>query len=292
MPGDTGRKLNRLIGAVFGLALVLSASPAPAVIVELVSGQRIEGVLREASAARVQIDVGGQLVVFEAGDVRAIYFTPPFSPPVTPAETSPPSPQAAPAPEPRPADAAEVLGVLKALRAAVDAGMSAPEYPPRVSEARATVDRYLATVADTPPPGSEALSEAMHYYQIAEFAWRNHSVTSRTVWLQKDDALARCPSYVEFAVEMDARGESYYTERTRSFAADLRRRAHGALVLRRQPDRGSGQGLPESRALEGRDHQGWQEVGPARRALQEGPGARGLPGILRRCATTRCRSTA
>jgi len=199
--------LNRVIGAFLGLVLLLTASPASAVIVELMSGQRIEGVLREASGTRVQIEVGGQLLVFEAGDVRAIYFNTP--------ETRP-SPQAAPAPEPRPADAAEVLGVLKALRAAVDAGMSAPEYPPRVSEARATVDRYLASVADTPPPGSEALSEAMHYFQIAEFAWRNHSVASGTVWLQKDDALARCPSYVDFAVEMDARGESYYTERTRS----------------------------------------------------------------------------
>src|SRR5262249_34473090 len=55
------------------------------------------------------------------------------------------------------------------------------------------------------------------YYEIADFAWRNHSVTFNTVWLQKDDALARCEAYREFAEQMQAKGDPFYSERTRTF---------------------------------------------------------------------------
>ncbi len=199
-----------LAAAILVLALLLSPLPASAVVVELTNGQRIEGVLREASALRILLEAGGQVLVFEAGDVRAIYFNTAEAPPST-------RPPASRPPVSRPPDAAQALEVVKALRATVEGGTSPPEYGPRVQEARAVIDRYLASSPLEPPPGGRALGEAMRYYQLAEFAWRNKSVASSIVWLQKDEALARCPGYRDFAGEMRAKGEPHYSERTRSF---------------------------------------------------------------------------
>jgi hypothetical protein len=49
-----------------------------------------------------------------------------------------------------------------------------------------------------------------------DFAWRNHSAVSDRVWLKRDDALDRCPRFQDFVGEMRAKGESHYSERTRS----------------------------------------------------------------------------
>jgi len=201
---------SAVIGALLVLVLLAPAASAAAVVVELTNGQRIEGVLRQASSARVLVEAGGELLIFETADVRAIYFTAP--------DAAPAPPPAAAAPDARPAEPVlDPLEAVKALRAAVAAGTTAREYSPRVGEARAAVDRYLASAPGDSPPGADALTDAMRYYEMADFAWRNHSVTFSTVWLQKDDALARCEAYREFAEQMQAQGDSFYSERTRTF---------------------------------------------------------------------------
>jgi hypothetical protein len=208
----SGTLARRLAVPALCLASLLLAPPASAVVVELTDGQRIEGELRQASAARVLLDAGGQLLVFEADEVRAIYFS----------EAEPPPPPVRPSarltrPEHRPPDPVQALSAVKALRAAIESGTSRPDYSPRVRRARAVVDRYLASSPEAPPPGAMALGEAMRLYQLAEFAWNNRGVASSIVWLQKDDALERCPGYGDFVEEMQAKGERHYSERTRSF---------------------------------------------------------------------------
>ena len=106
---------------------------------------------------------------------------------------------------------------MKSLRASVDTGTSPLEYGPQVGRARAAVERYFASMPGAIPPGGEALREAVRYYQIAEFAWRNHSIASDTVWLQRDDSLDRCSRYRDFAEDMQTKGEAYYSERTRMY---------------------------------------------------------------------------
>jgi len=186
--------------------LLVMAPPAAADVIELRSGQRIEGTLRQASPAGVVLEVGGQSRTFEANDVRAIYFT-----------ATAPRPAAAPAgPATAPAGA-DTWSSLKALRAAAAGGASPPDYGARAGEIRAAVERYLASLPNTAAPGVEALREAMHYYQLADFAWRNHSAVSDRVWLKQDEALDRCHGYQDFVQAMRAKGESHYSERTRTF---------------------------------------------------------------------------
>jgi hypothetical protein len=223
----SGSLARRLGVALLCLSLALPALPAWAVVVELVNGQRIEGVLRQASSARVLVESGGQVLAFEAAEVRAIHFNEarPAPAPAPPA-ASPRAEDRAPEPgppatspradEPAP-DPAQVLAAVKALHSAVDRGTSRRAYSPRVRRARAVVDRYLASSPDAPPPGGVALGEAMRFYQLAEFAWNNRGVASSIVWLQKDDALARCPGYRDFVEDMQAKGEPHYSDRTRSF---------------------------------------------------------------------------
>src|SRR5262245_11187093 len=209
----TQRVARRLVAGVLGLALWLGAIPARAVVVELKNGQRVEGALRQASAARVILETNGQVLVFETRDIQAIYFaTPPPAPPATPAAIPAPVSPRSPSPI-----EVYVLEVVKALRATVAAGITSREYGPAVGEARVAVDRYLASSPFGLPPGGEALRDAVRYYQMAEFAWRNHSIASHTVWLQREDLLDRCHGYQDFVEAMQAKGESHYSERTRNF---------------------------------------------------------------------------
>jgi hypothetical protein len=106
---------------------------------------------------------------------------------------------------------------MKALRASVAGGTSAREFSPRVGEAGAVVERYLASAPGGQPTGGPALRDAVRYYQIAEFAWRNHSAASSTVWVKRDDMLDHCPPYREFVQAMQAKGEAYYSERTQRY---------------------------------------------------------------------------
>jgi hypothetical protein len=199
--------LRTLVATLLTLALLLVTLPAAAVVVELKSGRRLEGELRDASAARVTLEAGGEVLVLEANEVRAIYFTTAGSAPA-PAAATPPRPLL---------PGADALEAVKALRASVAGGTSAREFSPRVVEARAAVDRYLATLPGAVPPGGAALRDAITYYQVSEFAWRNHSVASHTVWLRRDDVLERCQPYREFVEAMQAKGESHYSERTSRF---------------------------------------------------------------------------
>jgi hypothetical protein len=59
----------------------------------------------------------------------------------------------------------------------------------------------------------------MRYYVLAEWAWNNQGMASRTVWLRKDDVLARCSAYQDFAREMQGKGEAYYAERMKTYLA-------------------------------------------------------------------------
>jgi len=191
-----------------GLALALSATvlPVEAVVLELVTGRRIEGTLREATASRVAIDTGGQVTVFEADEVRAIYFT-------SAAATNPTSPSAVITPR----AGADALQAMLALRAALASGTSSREFTPRVGEASAVVERYLASAPGAAPVAGPALHDALRYYQASEFAWRNHSTASRTVWVKRDDALDRCVPYRAFVQAMQAMGEAHYSERTQKY---------------------------------------------------------------------------
>jgi hypothetical protein len=205
--------LGRLTVVVLLPILVLGLRPASADVVELKGGERVEGAFKEATPAGVVIEVGGQSIRFDAANVRAIYFGAPGPPPPPP--DAPPASAAAPALPPPATPAAGALQIVQTLRSTVAAGTTLREYETRLNGTGPLMDLYLAGVQ--PAAGADALRDAMRYYVLAEWAWSNQGIVSRTVWLRKDDALARCPAYQEFARAMQAKGEAYYAERTRNY---------------------------------------------------------------------------
>jgi len=220
--------------ALAAVWLLLWRGAVSAEVVEFVGGDRVEGTLKEATPAAVIVEVAGQSIRFETGKVRAIYFRSPVPTPspgtTTPAPTQAPaatapaqSPVAAPAAPPAPpatsaapsTSAAPALSLLQSLRSAVANGIGLREYEAQVSYLTPLVTLYVA--ASPPPPGAEAIRDAMRYYVLAESAWENQGILSRTVWLKRDEALARCAAYESFAREMQDKGEAYYAERMRSY---------------------------------------------------------------------------
>ena len=145
--------------AAFGLALFVSG-PALADVVELKTGQRVEGTLKQADQTSVSVEVGGQVVTFKAEQVRAVYYG------------------AAPAIEPPAAlkPGARALAALRALKSVAEAGTVYRDYVSRVADAKVEVDRDSVTSSEL----NAALGGAMNYYILARNVWQQQ-VSSRTV---------------------------------------------------------------------------------------------------------------
>jgi hypothetical protein len=205
------RPVRHLIAALISVLPVLWVHSTSADVVELMVGERVEGVLKEATPAGVVIDVAGQSVRFEVSKVRAIHFGSPGPPPPAPG-SSPPASVSPPKP---PSPAEGVLQLIQSLRSAVAGGTTLREYEGRVNDTAPLVELYLAGLP--PDAGTAAVRDAMRYYLLAEWAWSNQGTATRTVWLRKDDALGRCPGYQDFASEMRGKGEAFYAERMRSY---------------------------------------------------------------------------
>ena len=202
---------GRLAVALISVLPFLWLRVASADVLELSGGERVEGALKEATPAGVVIDVAGQSIRFDVSKVRAIYFGSPGPPPPPPG-SSPPTPSSAPK---SPSSAEGALQLILSLRSAVAGGTTLREYEGRVNDAAPLVELYLAGLP--PGTGAAAIRDAMRYYLLAEWAWSNQGTASRTVWLRKDDALARCPGYQDYAREMREKGEAFYAERLRSY---------------------------------------------------------------------------
>lgn len=205
--------IGRLIIMLAMLVCATWPRSASADVVELRGGDRVEGTLKVASPEGVVIEVAGQSIRFDAVKVRAIYFGVVGQPAAPPEAPPPPAPPLAPPPPSAPPGAG-ALQLMQSLRATVAAGTTLREYEMRLNGTAPVLELYLAGL---PPAGADAIRDAIRYYLLAESAWSNQGITSRTVWLKRDDALERCPTYQEFATAMRAKGEAYYAERTKSY---------------------------------------------------------------------------
>ena len=109
-----------LVVAVAALALAFAD------VVELKTGQRIEGTLKQATPASVSIEVGGQVVTFSGEEVRAIYYGS--------ASNAKPSSGSA---------SAEAVMALKTRQSVASGNPTYGDYAPRVTDAKIVADRYL-----------------------------------------------------------------------------------------------------------------------------------------------------
>lgn len=156
------------------LLAVCCARSASADVVELRSGERVEGRFKGADDAAVRIEVDGRLVTFPPAAVRAIYYGPP------------PASRAEPI-----AERHDALGALAAVRSIARPGVAYQDYAPRVAEARRLVESYLRK-EDGAPALKGAIAESLHYYALAGTAWSAGLGRGNYAAVGTDPALARC----------------------------------------------------------------------------------------------------
>ena len=175
--------MSRLLGLVL-VALFIS-NPAHADVIELKTGQRVEGTLKQATSASVSVEVGGQTITFEGDKVRAIYFG------------------VAPSRQPQTASQ-EGLMALRSLTAATRVGLSYREYSRRVLDAKPSVDRFVASLGDA--AAKTAATQAMALHVLASRAWYARIAKDRYDEVANDPALSACEpakKIVEAAAKKD-----------------------------------------------------------------------------------------
>ena len=142
-----------VIAALLAVSL-MSVPPVSADVIELRTGERVEGTFKGADDSAVRIEIDDRLVTFAPSQVRAIYFG---------SAPSVPAPSAL-----QERDAA--IGALEGLRSVARTGLTYPEYAPRVSEVQIVVNQYLRK-EDGAPAIRGAIADSFHFYALAGAAW-------------------------------------------------------------------------------------------------------------------------
>jgi hypothetical protein len=124
-------------------------------VVELKTGERLEGTFKQATSAGVIIEVGGQSINMPLVKVKAIYFGSAKATAVSPKGTS----------------SAEVMDALKALRSITHSALAFQDYAPRVLDCKIKVDKYLSTSGNGTRELRTAIRLAMREYELASQAW-------------------------------------------------------------------------------------------------------------------------
>ena len=172
------------------MLFILSIGASWADVVELRTGERVEGTFKQATPAGVMIEVGGQTLTFEQERVRAIYFG---SAPSVQGQTS---------------AMADALAALKELQSVVSGGVNYRDYGRRVGDAKIRVDRYLQGPDQEDALVKKAIADAMRFYASAALAWSarisNDYLDSRRVG--NDPSVKDCPHMATVVNEiMEAR---------------------------------------------------------------------------------------
>jgi hypothetical protein len=152
-------------------------------VIELKTGQRIEGALKQATAAGAVIEVAGQSITIPLEKLKTIYFGAVPSATVT-----------------GPAPFQEALDALKALKSVTNSGITYHDYSQRVLDARVKVDRYLSTLAqERKEPGDRAIRVAMLEYEMASQVWltKTDPPANASLWrpigiTMQDPDVAKC----------------------------------------------------------------------------------------------------
>jgi hypothetical protein len=127
------------------------------VVLELISGERVDGMLQGATTSEVRISVAGQLLTMPIATVRVVYMG------------DAPKQSASAAQSSEQIKAVECLTLLQGLDSVVTSGINYVQYSQRMLDAKVKVDQYLAEAKDQAL--RKAIGEAMQYYEWAANAW-------------------------------------------------------------------------------------------------------------------------
>src|ERR1035437_1006128 len=147
------RRVLRIVALALSSAAIFSSASAVADVVELKTGQRVEGVFKEATTRGVSVEVGGQIITFAPDKVRAIYFGP------------------APTIVVQPSLRDDAIRSLKALESAIKADIAYNDYATIVSATKIVVDRYTNEKSSGSDPARAPIVRSMQYFSLAQKLW-------------------------------------------------------------------------------------------------------------------------
>ncbi len=125
-------------------------------MIELKTGQRVEGNFKRATPNGVVIEVGGQDIRFKMDQGRAIYFG--RAPGVPPGQ---------------PSSLREAIRSLKALQSVASGSVTYSEYASRVNDVKIVVDRSLEEADRDDGILRDAVKVAFDYYVLVSSLWNN-----------------------------------------------------------------------------------------------------------------------
>jgi len=149
-----------LIPVSFLVASFLLPDPMAADLVELKSGERVEGTFKQATPTGVVIEVAGQTITFPLDRVRAIYFG--AAPVMAGKELTPPQPSPL---------LMSALNALKALSSMTEMGVTYRDYWSKVQETKIEVDRFLQDPAQSDLPARKNIEEVLGFHVLAAQIW-------------------------------------------------------------------------------------------------------------------------
>jgi hypothetical protein len=169
-------RLRTIPRIVCALAVALMVSNADADIIELVSGERIEGKVVLVTDDLVYVETGDGVVLLPRRTVRSMGSTPAVAPSAAPA--------------------GEVVTVLKRLQAAAASPTSHKEYAAQVAQSRPVVAKYLQESSAAPPGGADAVRDAFALYEFAAAAWESRLTNSApaSAAIGRSATIDRCPA--------------------------------------------------------------------------------------------------
>jgi hypothetical protein len=192
-------KRRTILAIACALAVTLVAANADADIIDLVSGERIEGKIAHVTDDLIFVETAAGVVLIPRHSVRSIGGAPPAGAPAAPG--APPAAAASVAPPAAPAgtpavSAGEVVKALKDLQATATKPISQKEYGAQVALSRELVDKYLKTTDRANRPMSDAASDAVALYEFAASVWASRMTNSApaSAAIGRSAVIERCPA--------------------------------------------------------------------------------------------------
>jgi hypothetical protein len=189
---ETRRTTRRrtIVAIACALAVTLMAANADADVIELVSGERIEGKIAHVTDDLIFVETAAGVVLIPRHSVRSMGGTPPAGAPAVPG-----APPAAPA-GPPPVSAGEVVKALKDLQTTATKPISQKEYGAQVALSRELVDKYLKAADASNRPMSDAASDAVALYEFAASVWASRITNSApaSAAIGRSTVIERCPA--------------------------------------------------------------------------------------------------
>jgi hypothetical protein len=171
--------VSRVIGVACALVAVCAAATASADVIELTSGERVEGQLLQVIGEWVVVETGGKTVSFLRLNVRTIHLTP-----LPPVRANTPG-----------VPVAEVVAALKHLQAVAAKPVEHGEYVRQLAERREVIDKYLKEPAGASPALRTAVGDALAYYEFAGSVWESRltNSASASAAVGRSPLIDRCP---------------------------------------------------------------------------------------------------